>query len=231
MTAELHLPDLPDVPVTLGPAPGSGREPRRPVPRSVRLREWLSGYLPLLLMMTLALATWWLAKNSPGLLVPRGPEQLRHEPDYTLDHFRLQRFDPAGALKVTIDGEHMQHFPDDDMMEVETIHVVAIDPDGRRLTATARHGRARGDGTEVWLDGQAQVTSEQADQPPVQINGEHLHASPRLRKVDSDSPVVVQQAHSEFTAQGLEYDHGTRMLTLHGQSTALLQPVEARRAR
>ena len=226
MPAELHLPDLPDVPVALGTA--APREKRPALPWPLRLREALSGYLPLLLMTALALATWWLAKNSPGLLAPHEASAPRHEPDYTLDKFRLQRFDATGTLKVVIDGEHLRHFPDDDMMEVETIHVVATDPGGKRMTATAKQGRARGDGSEVWLDGAAQVVSEQPDQLPVQINGEHLRALPRVKRVESDSPVVVVQGRSEFTAQGLEYDHMVRLLTLHGQTHALLHPADAR---
>ena len=49
MTLELHLPDLPDVPIALGSAP-------RPAPRvhvawHQRLRELLATYLPLLLIL------------------------------------------------------------------------------------------------------------------------------------------------------------------------------------
>ena len=226
MKGELHLPDLPEVPVALSPLGGPvDDQQRRARPRwSERVRESATGYLPLLLMLALALGTWLVAKNTPGLLSPSAPGVVKHEPDYTLDRFDMQRFDPAGALKVEIVGEHMQHFPDDDTMEVEKIRVVSIGTDGRRLIATALHGRARGDSSEVWLDGLAQVVSETPGQPPVQLNGEHLHALPKLRRVDSASPVVVVQDTSRFDAEGLEYDDETRLLTLHGHVSALLQP-------
>jgi lipopolysaccharide export system protein LptC len=118
----------------------------------------------------------------------------------------------------------MQHFPDDDIMEVEQIRVVTTEPDGRRMTATAQHGRARGDSSEVWLDGQAQVVSQSPDELPIQMNGEHLHALPKLRRVDSTYRVVVRQGDSEFNADGLEYDDISRLLTLHGNVHALMQP-------
>lgn len=226
MKGELHLPDLPEIPVALSPiggAPDSGE--RRVRPHWVmRLREKLMGYLPLLLMTVLALGTWLVAKNTPGLLAPSTPAALRHEPDYTVDHFTMQRFDPNGALKVQIDGDHMRHYPDDDTMEVDKIRVVSTDPDGRKLTAGALQGRAKGDASEVWLDGQAQVVSEAAGQVPVQMNGEHLRAEPKLKRVDSDWPVIVQQGDSEFHAEGMFYDADTRVLTLRGATHALLQP-------
>jgi lipopolysaccharide export system protein LptC len=226
MKGELHLPDLPEVPVALSPLGAAVDAQRRVRPRwTVRLRESAAGYLPLLLMLALALGTWLVAKNTPGLLESPAPGVVKHEPDYTLDRFDLQRFDVAGALKVEIVGEHMQHFPDDDIMEVEKIRVVSIGADGRRLTATALHGRARGDSSEVWLDGLAQVVSESPGQLPVQLNGEHLHALPKLRRVDSASPVVVVQGDSHFEAEGLEYDDETQLLTLHGRVNVLMQPA------
>jgi lipopolysaccharide export system protein LptC len=226
MKGELHIPDLPEVPVVLSPlgAPLDDQQRRTRPSWPVRMRETLVGYLPLMLMVGLALGTWLVAKNTPGLLAPSTPAAVAHEPDYTLDHFTLQRFDPSGALKMQIEGEHLQHFPDDDIMEVEQIRLVTLDPDGRRMTATAQHGRARGDSSEVWLDGQAQVISVSEGELPVQMNGEHLHALPKLRRVDSKFMVLVRQGDSEFNADGMEYDDITRLATLHGNVHALMQP-------
>jgi lipopolysaccharide export system protein LptC len=231
MKGELHIPDLPEIPVALAPMGPPGGQERRARPRwSARLRESMTGYLPLLLMTVLALGTWLIAKNTPGLLTPFTPGAAKHEPDYTLDHFTLQRFDPTGTLKVEIVGDHMRHFPDDDTMEVDQIRVVSSEADGRRMTATALHGRATGDSSEVWLDGQAQVLSEMPGETAVRLNGEHLHAQPKVKLVDSDSPVIVQQGGSEFHAEGLSYDAGTRLLTLRGKAHALLQPAVRRAA-
>jgi len=226
MKAELHIPDLPEIPVALSPlSPPLDDQQRRTRPSwPVRVRESVVGYLPLMLMVALALGTWLIAKNTPGLLAPSGPAVVKHEADYTLDDFDLQRFDPAGALKLEIQGLHMQHFPDDDIMEVEQIRVVSTAPDGRRMIATAQHGRARGDSSEVWLDGQAQIVSEADGQLPIQVNGEHLHAFPKLRLVDSKYLVLVRQGDTEFNSDGLEYDDNTRLLTLHGNVHALMQP-------
>ena len=229
MKGELHIPDLPEVPVTLSPLgeppPEEPGERRARAGLLQRLRDKATAYLPLLLMIGLALGTWLLAKNTSGPGASTAPSGLRHEPDYTVDRFDLQRFDATGALKVQIDGDHMRHYPDDDTLEVDRIRVVSFDRDGGRMVATALRGRAKGDGSVVWLDGQAQVVSQSPGEPPVQMNGEHLRAEPKLRRVDSDWPVIVQQGGSEFHAQGLFYDADSRVLTLRGAVRALLQPT------
>ena len=219
MKGELHIPDLPEVPVTLSPLgeppPEEPGERRARAGLLQRLRDKATAYLPLLLMIGLALGTWLLAKNTSGPGASTAPSGLRHEPDYTVDRFDLQRFDATGALKVQIDGDHMRHYPDDDTLEVDRIRVVSFDRDGGRMVATALRGRAKGDGSVVWLDGQAQVVSQSPGEPPVQMNGEHLRAEPKLRRVDSDWPVIVQQGGSESAeakAQRLEADPLARHL-------------------
>jgi len=77
----------------------------------------------------------------------------------------------------------------------------------------------------VWLDGQAHVVTEMAGEVPVEMDGEHLRAEPKMKRVDSDWPVIVQQGGSEFNADGLFYDGDTRVLTLRGKTHATLQPA------
>ena len=84
MKPELHLPDLPQVEVAIGPS--DAFQPVR-VSWPVRLRFVVSSYLPILLMALLALATWWLVQNTPQR-PPAAPEAApRHEPDYEMEHF------------------------------------------------------------------------------------------------------------------------------------------------
>jgi hypothetical protein len=50
----------------------------------VRVRDTLSTYLPLLIMVTLALITWWLARHAPQPEAQVRETALRHEPDYIM---------------------------------------------------------------------------------------------------------------------------------------------------
>ena len=190
MSVELHLPDLPEVPISIGPA--SRAAPRVAMPWHLRLREVLSAYLPLLLMGLLALATWWLLKNSPRAVAPAEARTVSPDPDYTMSQFALERFDASGRLKLRIDGAQMRHFPATDRIEIEGAVIRAIAPDGRVTLAHAQRAIGNGDGSEVQLLGGAHVVREAAEKDQeIHFRGEFLHAFLTTERVRSHLPVTV----------------------------------------
>lgn len=224
MNAELHLPDLPEVPVALGAEPGAVCGPR--LAWRARLLALLGTALPLVLMLLLALGTWWLVKNSPQPPELRAELPPRHVPDYTVAHFTLQRYDPGGRLVVEIEGDHLRHYPDSSELEIDAVHVRAHHVDGRLTRATAREALANDDGSLVQLIGAAHVISEDvAGGPTVELFGEQLVADFKTRQIRSDRPVLVRQERNEFTAATLLYDEATRTVTTQGPVRAVWQPA------
>ena len=226
MSVELHLPDLPEVPISLGPP--ADRQPRARMPWHLRLRDTLSSYLPLLLMALLALATWWLVKNSPRLAVPAVERPVSSEPDYTMTQFSLERFDASGRLKVRIEGERLRHFPDTDRVEIDQARIQAFTQDGRVTLATAARALGNGDGSELQLMGGAEVTAQDATGQPLVMRGEFLHAFLVTERVRSHLPVLVSQGGTVLQASAMDYDNAVRRLELKGPIRAVLAPRAAR---
>lgn len=214
MPAELHLPDLPEVALSLGPASAA----RRPaaLPWSLRLRDVLLSYLPLLLMLLLALATWWLVKNSPKTPGASPESTARIEPDYTMSGFAVERFDAQGRLKLRLEGAQMRHFPATDRIEIEAVKVRAVAPDGRVTLAHAQRALSNSDGSEVQLLGGAEVTSEDAGGAPLVMRSEYLHAFLVTERVTTTAPVWVQFGATQVRGASLDYDHAARRLDLGG---------------
>ena len=210
LPVELHLPDLPEVPISIGPAQARRTHQRWPA----RVRDALSSYLPLLLMALLALGSWWLVKNTPA--GPKAPETqvLRHDPDYTMSKFSLERFEPSGRLKLRIEGEQMRHFPDTDRIEIDTVRMNAIAPDGRVTLADARNALSNGDGSEVQLSGAAQINSTDLRGQVLVIKSEFLHIFTVTERLRTHLPVTVQRGGTELRAGGLDYDHATGRLEM-----------------
>jgi lipopolysaccharide export system protein LptC len=222
LSVELHLPDLPEVPLSLG-APPAG-SPRASQPWYLRLREALSSYLPLLLMAVLALATWWLVKNAPRPPAEATARALASEPDVVMTRFTLQRFDAAGRLKLRVEGAEIKHFPDSDRVEIQQARIVAYAPDGRITHAQAAQVRGLADGSELFLEGGAEVISTDAAGQPLVMRGESLQAYVQLDRLLAPRPVLVEYAGSNLRANGLSYDHARSRLDLTGPVKAVLPP-------
>jgi len=228
MSVELHLPDLPEVPIGIGLGPVGGTPARHRAPWHLRLRDTLSAYLPLLLMALLAVFTWWLVKNTPALPQAPGETALRHDPDYTMSGFALERFDATGRLKVRIEGALLRHFPDTDRFEIDAVKVRAIAPDGRITLASARRAISNGDASEVQLIGDARVSSTDENGQPIVMTSEFLQAYLVAERVHTQLPVRVTSAGGTVSAAGLDYDHGQRKLELQGPMHAVFPPGGAR---
>jgi lipopolysaccharide export system protein LptC len=220
MALELHLPDLPEVPIGLGQVPAPPPRPAQPW----HLREGLATYLPLLLMGLLALATWWLVKSTPGPEPVRDAAPARGEPDYTMNRFVVERFDGRGKLRARIEGRQLRHFPDVDRIEVDDARVRLVGIGGRATDAQARRAISNGDGSEVQLLGDARIDGSDRQGRPVAFRGEFLHLFVPTERVRSHLPVHVSSGDSEFRAAGMDYDHLTGRLELKGPMRAVLQP-------
>ena len=197
-------------------------------PESVATASWparvldvVSAYLPLLMMAALALGTWWLVRNAPTVEVPREAVAPRHEPDYEMTNFVVQRFAKDGTLRTQIEGDRLRHFPDTDTLEIEHARLRAVDKDGVVTLASANKALANGDGSEVQLLGDARVVRPaHGHEEQIEFRGEFLHAFRNVEQVRSHLPVTVTQGESVVRADGMEYDNLGRVIDLHGRTRA-----------
>lgn len=197
---------------------------------SLRVIDAASTYLPLLLMAVLALGSWWLVKNTPLFENDRVVAPPRHEPDYTMTRFLVQRFGADGAMRVQIEGDLMRHYPDTDTIEIDNPRIRAIGDDGRVTVASARQALSNRDGSEVQLSGGAHVVREAtAKDEAIDFRGEFLHYFQYTERVRSHLPIVVTRGNSEVRADAMNYDNLSGLLSLKGHVRAVLTPPGARK--
>jgi lipopolysaccharide export system protein LptC len=207
-------------PLDLPPPPSASARPRQAW--HWHLGQLLSAYLPLVLMALLALGTWWLVQNTPRPGEPPADTPPGHEPDYTMQGFTLQRFGVDGRLRVQVQGTQMRHYPDTDTLEIDSVKIRALSPDGSVTRATARRALSNGDASEVQLIGSAQVVRESAgDAQQIEFESEFLHAFLNTEQLRSHLPVRLRQGTSDLHVGAIEYDNLTR-------SAKLGAPVRAR---
>ena len=193
-------------------------------------RAWdrITIYLPVILMAVLALATYWLARTTPGIGggAAGGVLPSKHEPDYFLQGFSVKSFAPNGRLKSEIQGVEGRHYPDTDTLEIDQPRIRSYGETGALTTAVAKRAISNGDGSQVQLIGDAVVTREVPgkNDPKLEVRGDFLHVFANEEKVKSDQPVTLKRGDDVFQAENMEYDNLDRVMELRGRVRGVLQP-------
>ena len=220
---EVPASGLDDDPVDLSFA---GPEPVVPTaPWHLRLFDLVSAYLPLAMMAVLAAGTWWLVRNAPTFEPPHAAVPPRHEPDYVMTGFVIQRFGADGTLRTQIEGDTLRHYPDDDTLEIDVARIRAIGDNGTVTLATARRALANGDGSEVQLLGDARINRPATGKDEaVEFRSEFLHAFRNVEQVRSHLPVVMTQGTDIIHAASMNYDNLARVVEFKGRASASFAP-------
>ena len=220
-------------------AAASSSRNRLALPRSIwrTLRtgfDRIALYLPLMLMVALALGTYWLVRNTPGLAVPDVAKEARHEVDYFMHNFTIKSFDNAGKLKSEIAGTEARHFADTDILEIDQARIRSIHPTtGQITTATGLRAYANGDGSEVQLTGNARVIREASTDrqgkvsPQLEFRGEFIHAFVNEERVQSHKPVLLIRGDDQFTGNVFAYNNLDQVAVLTGRVRGILMPKSA----
>lgn len=191
-------------------------------------RWWdqLSIYLPVVLMMMLALASYWLLRATPQPEPPRPKREVTHEPDYFMNRFSVKVFEPAGALKTELYGSQARHHPDTESMVVEVARIRSFGPQRQLSTATARQITSNDEGTVFVLEGDAAVVRQASRNangepiPRIEFHGEYLRVSTEPEHIMSDKPVVLVRGQDQISADSLDYQGEARVAVLSGQVRA-----------
>lgn len=192
----------------------------------------VSIYLPLMLMGLLALGSWWLVRSTPNMQ-PSAPEAApRHEPDYTMTRFAIRSFDAQGRRRHEITGARAVHYPDTDTLEISDVRVQSYSAGGEVTTATAERGLTNSDGSEVQLFGNARVLREPAANDashgslPSEMRSDFLHVFTQTEQIRTHRPTVFSRGANRVSADTMEYDNLTQVLTLRGHVRAEVLPAK-----
>jgi lipopolysaccharide export system protein LptC len=193
--------------------------------------------LPLLLIGSLTLATFWLVKRSSppeALPLARVPQ---HVPDYILKNASLSNLNELGQTKYRILGKKLTHYEDDASMDLEFPRMRAFQTQGSApVTLKADRGHIDGDLTILDLFGNGEIF-----RPAQEAIGD-LKASPRLLArssffqalinddiVRTDKPLELQQGMSIMNSTGGGiFNNVQQSVMLTGQVRGRIEPSEQR---
>lgn len=171
---------------------------------------------PLVLMLALALLSFWLERTARK--APAAQGQQRHDPDYSVEQFTITDFSRAGAPESTLSALKMVHFADDETTALVAPRLVQEKPQQPRLVLSADRGTLSRDGAEVFLyDNVVLLREAAAESGAARMQTSFLHVVRDRSLVRSDREVRISERGRTLVGLGMEYDNVSRQLTLQAQ--------------
>lgn len=171
---------------------------------------------PVILLGLLAGLTYWLEKATTAQEATRRAN-ARHDPDYMVDRFTVQRFGESGNLVQSLTAERMVHFPDDNSTQVSRPNLTYFN--GSEPTrVTAQEANLSQDGKEVRLKGAVKVVRTNAGgHPATIIETPALTVYPDEQRATGTAPVTITRGRDVISGGGIDYLGKDRTAQLHGR--------------
>ena len=195
------------------------------------MRDRSTLLVSLVLLGGLAGGSYWLAQQARLSDAPT--RKLGHDVDYTADDITLTRMDETGRAQYVVDAKTLIHYVDDDSGELTQPRLAGAKIDRPEMRVRADLGRTTRDGEEVRLYGNVVLVRQPwKGAAELVAKGPYMLAHPERETLSTDQAIDVVQGGSHVTANGMQYDNGTRLLQLDGGKGGRVHAViEARSAR
>jgi len=205
-------------------------------PQKIKLSIWraLLRLMPLILMGTLTLVTFWLVKkNTPA--EKSAIERVRlHEPDYTITNGALSALDEFGNTKYRVLGKKVTHYDDDASIDIETPRIRLFPPEKAPVTVKADIGHLDGDLTildlinnaEIFRPPQAASSTEPA-RPRMLARSSYFRVLINDDIIETDKPITLEQGISVMhSTEGGVFNNIEQSMVLSGQVRGRIERIQ-----
>ncbi len=190
----------------------------------LRFIDKARAWLPLLPLLLLLAATWWLNKQVQPL--PQTQSQQRHDIDYSVDNFSAVTLSTQGQPRFTLAAERLWHYPDDDNTHLQMPRITSLYPNRPPVFTTAQTGTISSKGDDVYLYDEVRVLRPASDDLDEQrFATDYLHVIPDRDWAETDQAVVMTSRFNTIRAVGMELDNKARTAKLLSRVRATHEPV------
>jgi len=205
-------------------------------PQKIKLSIWraLLRLMPLILMCTLTLVTFWLVKkNTPA--EKSAIERVRlHEPDYIINNGALSALNESGSTKYRVLGKKVTHYDDDASIDIETPRIRLFPPEKSPITVKADTGHLDGDLTildlidnaEIFRPPQAASATEPA-RPRMLARSSYFKVLINDDIIETDKPITLEQGVSVMhSTEGGVFNNIEQSMVLSGQVRGRIERIQ-----
>ncbi|MBF6616705.1 LPS export ABC transporter periplasmic protein LptC [Pollutimonas thiosulfatoxidans] len=193
------------------------------------MKERAPALVAVLLLICLVVGTWWAADYAQRAIPIDPPRRITHEPDSWASNFVMVRTDTEGVAINRLEGDFMQHYPDDDSYEITTAKATGQQPGSPITVGTSNTAIMDQDGERIIMKGDAHVHRvADGDNPALDVRSEQLTILPDKDLVFTDLPALVVHGKSTMNGKGMRYDNDTRQLQVFSATDVKISGEESR---
>ncbi|MCF8165321.1 MAG: LPS export ABC transporter periplasmic protein LptC [Rhodoferax sp.] len=204
--------------------------------QKIKLSIWRTSLrlMPLILMGTLTLVTFWLVKKSAPAEKSAIERVRLHEPDYIISNGALSALNESGDTKYRVLGKKVIHYDDDASIDIETPRIRLFPPEKSPVTVKADKGHLDGDLTildlidnaEIFRPQQAASTSEPA-RPRMLARSSYFQVLINDDIIKTDKPITLEQGVSVMkSTDGGVFNNIEQSMVLSGQVKGRIERVQ-----
>lgn len=190
------------------------------------LTTWSLVYLPVLLMLALALGSFWLLRQTPDWSPPKEVAAPREVPEVIVSGAQIRVYDEVGALQSSLDAERLLRYQASGIAELEGLEMQSNLLSGAQVQARAVRARANADMTEVQLIGAADMWHRSADAAPAHLQGDFMHFFIDQERVESHLPISFNRGRDSIVAGNVRFDQLRGTLDAAGGVKVVLDPAD-----
>jgi lipopolysaccharide export system protein LptC len=181
--------------------------------------------LTFVIVISLALCSYWLMKQTNKNLILQSAPSSRIAPDFYITQFKFTRLIPNGKTKYYMTGNNLKHLPQDDHFEIDNPYIVSFNPNTTPTTISAKKSLIENKKDHIHL--YQNVKLQRPSSPTngaIQLQTDYLLylAIPNILKTHLPSRITIKDA--QFSANQLEINNLSRHITLNGNVKTQLTP-------
>ena len=194
------------------------------------MRDRFPSLVAVSLLIGLVAATWWAADYADRALPTDPPARITHERDSWSENFVMLRTDPSGMPINRLEGDHAEHFPDDDSYAIVRPRAVGMQPGNPVTVGTSDTAIMDQGGKRIVMTGNAHIhRPADADRQELDVRSKQLTLLPDEDVVFTDLPAIVTQGQSRMNGTGMRYNNKTRQLQVFSASNVEIAGQDTRR--
>jgi len=190
---------------------------------SQRFTHKLRSWLPLLPLLGLLLASYWLSLQVQPL--PSVFKEAKHDVDFTVENLSSTVLNEKGQTRFVLSSTKMWHFADDDTTHLESPRFISLNPGQPPVDITAKLASLSSKSEDVFMHDDVVITRiDPTTLNETRFETDYLHIVPDRDMAETDHSVLMFDDKNIVKSVGMIFDNQSRSVKLLSKVRAKHEP-------